>query len=121
MRIADKVFLFNKSVLPVFNKSVLPVTLRTLRENPFPLLGDDDQYSLFSLQELMVMEYWMKEMPTYRIARKLQISSHTVYVHKRISQKKLTPEIGWSSTRCITYYVISIHQAHRKNQCRSLY
>ncbi|CDG47450.1 LuxR C-terminal-related transcriptional regulator [Serratia symbiotica] len=81
MRIADKVFLFNKSVLPV--------TLRTLLENPFPLLGDDGQHSLFSPQELMVMEYWMAEIPNYRVARKLQISSHTVYVHKRHITEKI--------------------------------
>jgi len=49
MRISDNVFLFNKSVLPI--------ALRTLRENPFYLLGDDGQHLLFSPQEQMVMEY----------------------------------------------------------------
>jgi len=31
----------------------------------------------------------MAEMPNYRIARKLQISSHTVYVHRRHITEKI--------------------------------
>ncbi|CAI1515926.1 helix-turn-helix transcriptional regulator [Serratia ficaria] len=81
MRIADNAFLFNKSVLPF--------ALRSLRENPFPLLDDSVEHSLFSPQELTVMKYWMAEMPNYRIAKKLQISSHTVYVHKRHITEKI--------------------------------
>jgi len=45
-------------------------------------------YSIFSDQEMLVMNDWMAEMPNYRIARKLNISDRTVYVHKRhITQK----------------------------------
>ncbi|BEN10695.1 helix-turn-helix transcriptional regulator [Serratia marcescens] len=81
MRIADNAFLFNKSILPL--------TLRTLRENPLALADDGEERSLFSPQELTVMKYWMAEMPNYRIAKKLQISSHTVYVHKRHITEKI--------------------------------
>ncbi|QLK61755.1 DNA-binding response regulator [Enterobacteriaceae bacterium Kacie_13] len=44
---------------------------------------------LFSDQEILVMNYWMSEMPNYRIARKLNISSRTVYVHKRHLAQKI--------------------------------
>ncbi|MEX7637723.1 LuxR C-terminal-related transcriptional regulator [Serratia marcescens] len=81
MRIADNAFLFNKSILPL--------TLRTLRENPLALADDGEERSLFSPQELTVMKYWMAEMPNYRIAKKLQISSHTVYVQKRHITEKI--------------------------------
>ncbi|ANS42336.1 LuxR C-terminal-related transcriptional regulator [Serratia inhibens] len=81
MRIADNAFLFNKSILPV--------TLRMLREKPVTLMDSGVEHSLFSPQELMVMKHWMAEMPNYRIAKKLQISSHTVYVHKRHITEKI--------------------------------
>jgi DNA-binding CsgD family transcriptional regulator len=81
MRISDNAFLFNKSILPT--------TLRTLRENPLPQVETGVEHSLFSPQELTVMKYWMAEMPNYRIAKKLQISSHTVYVHKRHITEKI--------------------------------
>lgn len=45
-------------------------------------------YSIYSDQELLVLVDWMAEVPNYRIARKLNISNRTVYVHKRhITQK----------------------------------
>lgn len=45
-------------------------------------------YSIFSDQEILVMADWMGEIPNYRIAKKLNISDRTVYVHKRhITQK----------------------------------
>ncbi len=45
-------------------------------------------YSIYSDQEILVMNDWMAETPNYRIAKKLNISDRTVYVHKRhITQK----------------------------------
>jgi len=44
---------------------------------------------IFSDQEILVMDYWMSEMPNHRIARKLDISSRTVYVHKRHLAQKI--------------------------------
>lgn len=81
VRIADNAFLFNKTILPV--------TLRMLKEKPNALTGSDVEHSLFSPQELAVMKHWMAEMPNYRIAKKLHISSHTVYVHKRHITEKI--------------------------------
>ncbi|QHA85639.1 LuxR C-terminal-related transcriptional regulator [Serratia rhizosphaerae] len=80
MRIADNAFLFNKAALPK--------ALRILRDTPHVLL-ESGLHSLFSPQELTVMKYWMAEVPNYRIARKLQISAHTVYVHKRHITEKI--------------------------------
>lgn len=81
LRIADNAYLFNKAVLPK--------ALDSLHENPAALMNNYDDYSLFSPQELTVMKYWMSEMPNYRIAKKLQISAHTVYVHKRHITEKI--------------------------------
>ncbi|MFI8418084.1 LuxR family transcriptional regulator [Serratia sp. NPDC078593] len=72
----------------LFNKSVLSTALRTLREAPMLSMSSSSP-ALFSPQELTVMNLWMAEMPNYRIARKLQISSHTVYVHKRHITEKI--------------------------------
>lgn len=80
MRIADNAFLFNKGALPK--------ALRILRDTPNALM-ESSLHSLFSPQELTVMKYWMAEVPNYRIARKLQISAHTVYVHKRHITEKI--------------------------------
>lgn len=80
MRFANNAFLFNKSVLSA--------ALRTLRDAPM-LSMDSSSPALFSPQELTVMDLWMAEMPNYRIARKLKISSHTVYVHKRHITEKI--------------------------------
>lgn len=46
-------------------------------------------YSIFSDQEVLVMNDWMAEIPNYKIARKLNISDRTVYVHKRHITKKI--------------------------------
>lgn len=73
----------------LFSKTVLPNALATLTRNPSVLMKDPEAHSLFSPQELTVMRYWMSEMPNYRIAKKLQISSHTVYVHKRHITEKI--------------------------------
>ncbi|WP_431222705.1 response regulator transcription factor [Serratia sp. L9] len=81
MRIANNAFLFNKAALPE--------ALKVLRESPVMIMNTRDEHSLFSPQELTVMKYWMSEMPNYRIAKKLQISSHTVYVHKRHITEKI--------------------------------
>ncbi|PVZ87949.1 helix-turn-helix transcriptional regulator [Serratia sp. S1B] len=80
MQIADNTFLFNKvAMLDVLN---------LLRDNPVALMNKE-HYSLFSPQELSVMKYWMSEIPNYRIAKKLHISTHTVYVHKRHITEKV--------------------------------
>lgn len=81
MRIACNAFLFNKAALPE--------ALKDLRDNPVTIINTRDEHSIFSPQELTVMKYWMSEMPNYRIAKKLQISSHTVYVHKRHITEKI--------------------------------
>lgn len=81
LRIASNTFLFNKAVLPI--------ALKTLSKIPSELMKDEEAHSLFSPQELTVMRYWMSEMPNYRIAKKLQISAHTVYVHKRHITEKI--------------------------------
>lgn len=73
----------------LFSKAVLPNVLKTLSQNPNKLMKDQEAHSLFSPQELTVMRYWMSEMPNYRIAKKLQISAHTVYVHKRHIAEKI--------------------------------
>lgn len=53
-----------------------------------PLKICTQPYSIYSDQEILVMIDWMAETPNYRIARKLNISDRTVYVHKRhITQK----------------------------------
>lgn len=80
MRIADNTFMFNKAAM----LNVLSV----LREKPVSLMNNG-YYSLFSPQELAVMRYWMSEIPNYRIAKKLHISTHTVYVHKRHITEKV--------------------------------
>ncbi len=81
MRIASNAYLFSKAVLLQ--------ALNKLHENPVALINNHDEHSLFSPQELTVMKYWMSEMPNYRIAKKLRISSHTVYVHKRHITEKI--------------------------------
>lgn len=80
IQIIDNAFLFNKAAM-------LEV-LNLLRENPVSLMNKGC-YSLFSPQELAVMKYWMSEIPNYRIAKKLHISTHTVYVHKRHITEKV--------------------------------
>lgn len=82
LRIANNTFLFSKAVLPN--------ALNMLSKNPSELITDQEAHSLFSPQELTVMRYWMSEMPNYRIAKKLQISAHTVYVHKRHITEKIS-------------------------------
>lgn len=83
MRVADNAFMFSKTILPN--------VLHTLCEKPLLPMGNHHEHSLFSPQELAVMKYWMSEMSNYRIAKKLQISAHTVYVHKRhITEKTYT-------------------------------
>lgn len=53
-----------------------------------PVTHCTQPYSLYSDQEILVLNDWMAEVPNYRIARKLTISDRTVYVHKRhITQK----------------------------------
>lgn len=73
----------------LFSKSALPQALKTLQGNPTARGDKYDGYSLFSPQELIVMKYWMSEMPNHRIAKKLSISTHTVYVHKRHITEKI--------------------------------
>ncbi|WP_311749876.1 response regulator transcription factor [Proteus penneri] len=45
--------------------------------------------SIFSLQEQKIINYWMSEIPNHQIAKKLSISSSTVYSHKRHITEKI--------------------------------
>lgn len=44
---------------------------------------------LFSTQELLIMHSWMAQMPTHLLAKRLDISYRTVYVHKRNIMQKM--------------------------------
>ncbi|EIC83630.1 LuxR family transcriptional regulator [Serratia sp. M24T3] len=62
--------------------------LNDLASTRAPLKICTQPYSIYSDQEILVMNDWMAEVPNYRIAKKLNISDRTVYVHKRhITQK----------------------------------
>ncbi|NMP26986.1 response regulator transcription factor [Rahnella sp. SAP-1] len=81
--VADNFFIFKKQNI----SSILQQAI-DLSGTPLPVKYSPVPFSLFSDQEILVMNYWMAEMPNYRIARKLNISDRTVYVHKRhITQK----------------------------------
>ncbi|PHM37515.1 response regulator transcription factor [Xenorhabdus innexi] len=51
--------------------------------------------SIFSPQENRIIYYWMQEIGTYKIAKRLKISCSTVYSHKRhiIEKLKVTNKI----------------------------
>ncbi len=44
---------------------------------------------LFSAQELLIMHNWMAQVPTHMLAKRLDISYRTVYVHKRNIMQKM--------------------------------
>ncbi|MFD3238208.1 LuxR C-terminal-related transcriptional regulator [Rahnella perminowiae] len=76
----------------ILNKQSLTVLLQQIAEDPeafMPINNIGLPKTLLSDQEILVMSYWMSEMPNYRIARKLNISSRTVYVHKRHLAQKI--------------------------------
>lgn len=76
----------------ILNKQSLTVLLQQIAAEPESFLPANSfgmPRTLFSDQEILVMSYWMSEMPNYRIARKLNISSRTVYVHKRHLAQKI--------------------------------
>lgn len=76
----------------ILNKQSLTSLLRDIALDPqsfMPVNNFKIPRTLFSDQEILVMSYWMSEMPNYRIARKLNISSRTVYVHKRHLAQKI--------------------------------
>ncbi|MEG3135450.1 LuxR C-terminal-related transcriptional regulator [Rouxiella sp. T17] len=81
--VAENFLMLRKQrVEAVFEEIIAQVTFcRTLQVCTQP-------FSIYSDQELLVLNDWMAEVPNYRIARKLNISNRTVYVHKRhITQK----------------------------------
>src|SRR5471030_24756 len=78
------VYILNKQLVTRLLKSIASQTESYLS----PSLHNNGR-SIFSDQEILVMNYWMSEMPNYRIARKLEISSRTVYVHKRHLAQKI--------------------------------
>jgi len=82
--ITRDVFILNK-------QSLTPLLQQLAGETPLFMPGNNPGLPrmLFSDQEILVMNYWMSEMPNYRIARKLNISSRTVYVHKRHLAQKI--------------------------------
>lgn len=76
----------------ILNKQLVTSLLKHIVTHPASYLSSSMPYisrSIFSDQEILVMNYWMSEMPNYRIARKLEISSRTVYVHKRHLAQKI--------------------------------
>ncbi|MBU9848803.1 LuxR C-terminal-related transcriptional regulator [Rahnella aceris] len=76
----------------ILNKHALTSLLQQIAADPeafMPINNFGLPKMLLSDQEILVMSYWMSEMPNYRIARKLNISSRTVYVHKRHLAQKI--------------------------------
>ncbi|CAM3600834.1 LuxR C-terminal-related transcriptional regulator [Rahnella victoriana] len=76
----------------ILNKQSLTALLQEIALDPesfTPINNFSIPKTVFSDQEILVMCYWMSEMPNYRIARKLNISSRTVYVHKRHLAQKI--------------------------------
>lgn len=76
----------------ILNKQSLTTLLKQIASDPDAYVQVNNvglPRMLFSDQEILVMNYWMSEMPNYRIARKLNISSRTVYVHKRHLAQKI--------------------------------
>jgi DNA-binding NarL/FixJ family response regulator len=76
----------------ILNKQLLTHLLKNIVLHPDLYLSTKTpciSRSIFSDQEILVMNYWMSEMTNYRIARKLEISSRTVYVHKRHLAQKI--------------------------------
>lgn len=76
----------------ILNKQLVTSLLKNIVTNTQNYLSSSKPHtsrSIFSDQEILVMNYWMSEMPNYRIARKLEISSRTVYVHKRHLAQKI--------------------------------
>lgn len=69
-------------------KSILQ-RLVALNDSRAPLPICTQPHSIYSDQEILVMADWMAEIPNYRIAKKLNISNRTVYVHKRHITKKI--------------------------------
>jgi DNA-binding CsgD family transcriptional regulator len=75
----------------ILNKKLVTRLLKDMVLHSELYMTNETSYSnssIFSDQEILVMNYWMSEMPNYRIARILKISGRTVYVHKRhLTQK----------------------------------
>lgn len=46
-------------------------------------------YPVLTERESSIIQYWMEEMPNYKIARRLNICSRTVYVHKQHITEKM--------------------------------
>lgn len=81
--IAENFLIFRKQkVIDILHRLIALAYTRA------PLQICTQPYSIYSDQEILVMNDWMAEVPNYRIAKKLNISDRTVYVHKRhITQK----------------------------------
>jgi DNA-binding NarL/FixJ family response regulator len=77
VQLSENFFILKKHSIPNIISKLMKTSLFSSASPP------ETKYCLFSSQELLVMKYWMEEMPNYRIARKLRISSCTVYTHKR--------------------------------------
>lgn len=82
--ICSNVFILNKQSVTILLEDIVTNT-----ESYFSYVIPFIPRSIFSDQEILVMNYWMSETPNYRIARKLGISNRTVYVHKRHLAKKI--------------------------------
>lgn len=80
VHITRDVYIFNKQLLTSLLKAIAG---ETTFYPPY------SSRCIFSEQELLVMNYWMSEMPNHKIARKLDISNRTVYVHKRHLAQKI--------------------------------
>ncbi|MGP9417791.1 LuxR C-terminal-related transcriptional regulator [Ewingella sp. AOP8-B2-18] len=72
----------------ILNKQLVTTLLKTIAEGS-TYYPPYNTRCIFSEQEILVMNYWMSEMPNHKIARKLEISNRTVYVHKRHLAQKI--------------------------------
>ncbi|PHM29382.1 LuxR C-terminal-related transcriptional regulator [Xenorhabdus budapestensis] len=84
--IENYIQLTNKDfILPKRNLSLLLARLKELASHDIQryFANFNIKSSIFSQQENRIIYYWMLEIDTYKIARILNISSSTVYSHKR--------------------------------------
>ncbi len=88
---SDEPIMIAENILIARKQSVKTLLQRlvAINDSRAPLPICTQPYSIYSDQEILVMADWMAEIPNYRIAKKLNISNRTVYVHKRHITKKI--------------------------------
>ncbi|MBW7983928.1 response regulator transcription factor [Enterobacillus tribolii] len=79
----------------ILNKQSITTLLKTLQmlsekaNYPHSLVQYYGEYPTLTDREISIMQYWMEEVPNHKIARKLNICSRTVYVHKQHITEKM--------------------------------